>query len=213
MNGSAFEKIGIFSVIENFVFFLVLGCVVILFGNLFYDLSSDLPEGYLVFLQEPVAILCFFVMSIVGLIVIGFATKFGTVNLNDKWWFDRILMVPCRVGIGSGAIASGMILGIGLGLIALSEFSGNDQFDKDGRLFLALGISFLGMVYPVMVLMLYLINHDRQYALNIEALAGIYVLFVIYLLIKNGWHLDTSLALGVCFSLFISYVIWIRRFF
>jgi len=213
MNGSAFERIGIFSVIENFAFFLVVGCVVILFGSLFYDLSSDLPEGYLVFLQEPVAIICFFVMSIVGLIVIGFATKLGTVNLSDKWWFDRILMVPCRVGIGSGAIASGMILGIGLGLITLSYFTESDQFYTDGRLFLALGISFLGMVYPVMVLMLYLINDNRQHALIIEILAVVYVSSVTFLLFNNGWRLDTSLALGVCFSIFTCYVIWLRRFF
>lgn len=117
MQKSAFEKISIGSAFENFLVFLIAGILAVVVGGCFVDLTIDLPEWYLSLIQEPISIGYFFILSILSLIITALVTLGGTKNHNEKWWFEKVVLAPGRAGISCGFIASGMLVGIGVGSI------------------------------------------------------------------------------------------------
>lgn len=214
MQKSAFERISIGFSFENFLVFLVVGFLVIVIGRLFVDLTGDLPEWYLGLIQEPISIAYFFILSIVSLIGIALATCGGRRNHIGKWWFEKILLAPCRAGINCGFIASGMLIGIGVGLFLVTRGAPYSELAEISIAFLALGIFCLSVAYPVSLLMLYLINQNTKHNRIIDFFGALYVAFIIFAAFRFREHLDW-VGLGIVLSVLIVYAFidrkWLRN--
>lgn len=204
MNKSAFDKISFFPAIESFIVFSILGFCVVAGGGVFLDFKLSLPEWYLTLIQEPLSITYFYILCIGGLLATALITWGGTKNHNGKWWFDMILLAPSRAGISCGAIVSGMLMGLAAGLLVVSNISSSQYLQYTAYKFFFLSIYSLGILFPVMVLMLYLINHNTKYNLAINALGGLYIGFLIYAGINYKEHIEW-IATGSCFAILIIY--------
>lgn len=214
MQKSAFEKISIGSAFESFCVFMLSGFLVVALGGFFVDLTSDLPDWYLVLIQEPISIAYFFILSIVSLIVTAFSTWFGTKNHNGKWWFDKLLLAPCRAGISCGFIASGMLIGIGAGLFLVTRGAPDSELATTSIAFIALGVYCLAIAYPVSLLMLYLINQNTKHNLLIDLLGALYIALIIFSGYNFKEHMDW-ISVGACFALLVVYAFigrrWLRK--
>jgi len=196
---SAFEKISIGSAFESFLVFMVSGFLVATVGGFFVDLSGELPDWYLGLIQEPISIAYFFILSIVSLLATAIATWGGTKNHNGKWWFEYIMLAPNRAGLSCGFIASGMLIGIGLGLLLVTRGAPDSELASTSIAFVALGIYCLAVAYPVALLMLYLINENTKHNFVIDIFGTVYVALVLFAGYKFKEHMDWVTA-GAIFA-------------
>ncbi|MDP5460485.1 hypothetical protein [Alishewanella sp. SMS8] len=214
MQKSAFEKISIGPAFESFLVFLVLGILVVVVGGCFVDLTSDLPDWYLSLIQEPVSISYFFILSILSLLTTALVTWGGTKNHNDKWWFDNIVLATSRAGISCGFIASGMLVGIGAGLFIVTRGSPDSELANTSMGFVALGIYCLAVVYPVSLLMLYMINKNTKHNIFIDLLGALYITLVISASYKFREHMNW-IVISACFAVLIICMFidrnWLRK--
>lgn len=210
MKKTAFEKIAICSAFESFLVFLVFGFFVVLIGRHFIDLTGDLPDWYLSLIQEPIAIIHFFLLSVGSLLMTAIVTWCGTKNHNEKWWFEKILLPPSRAGISCGFIASGMLIGIGSGLFTVTHGAPETELAHTSVMFIALGIYCLAVVYPVSLLMLYLINQDAKHNLVIDFSGALYIGLIIFAGFQFREHMSV-ISLGAGFSILIAYLCFGRR--
>ncbi|WP_372740204.1 hypothetical protein [Neptunomonas sp.] len=213
MQKSAFEKISIDSAFESFLVFMVSGFLVVAVGGFFVDLSGELPDWYSGLIQEPISIAYFFILSIVSLLATAIATWGGTKNHNGKLWFEYIVLAPNRAGISCGFIASGMLIGIGLGLLLVTRGAPDSELASTAIAFVALGIYCLAVAYPVALLMLYLINHNTKHNIVIDIFGAVYVALVLFAGYKFKEHMDW-VTVGAIFAIFIVYAFigrkWLR---
>ncbi|MBW6391001.1 hypothetical protein [Billgrantia antri] len=210
MRKTAFEKISICSAFESFLVFLTSGFFVVIIGDCFIDLAGDLPDWYLSLIQEPISIAHFFLLSVGSLVVTAIVTWCGTKNHNEKWWFEKILLPPSRAGISCGFIASGMLIGIGSGLFIVTRGAPETELAHTSVVFISLGIYCLAIVYPVSLLMLYLINQEAKHSLVVDFLGAIYFVLMIFSGYKFREHVDV-VSLGASFSVLIIYACFGRR--
>ena len=187
---SPFKILGLDSAVESFGVFLVAGFLVVTGGNLFVDITADLPDWYASLIQEPISIAYFFILSIFGLLVTAAVTRGGTRDVVRKWWFRWFVLAPSKGGLSCGAIASGMLLGIGAGLFVVTRGSPVSELAETSRLFMWLGVYCIAIVYPVTLLMAYLIDVEQRHKVVIDVLGGVYVLLVIYSAFNLKEHLD-----------------------
>lgn len=212
MQKSAFEKISIGSAFESSVVFFLAGTLVVVVGGCFVDLTGELPDWYLSLIQEPISISYFFILSIVSLIATALVTWGGTYDHNEKWWFEKIFLAPSRAGISCGFIASGMLIGIGAGLFIVTRGAPDSELANTSMLFIALGVYCLAVVYPVSLLMLYLINKNTKHNLTIDIFGALYVALIIFSGYKFRQHMDW-VGVGACFAVLIVYAFVGRKWF
>lgn len=214
MQKSAFEKISIGSAFESFMVFLLAGILVVVIGGFFVDITGDLPDWYLSLIQEPISIAYFFILSIVSLIGAALVTWGGTKDHNEKWWFEKIFLAPSRAGISCGFIASGMLIGIGSGLFIVTLGAPESELSNTSVLFVALGVSCLAVVYPVSLLMLYLINKNTKHNIIIDVFGALYVALIIFAGYKFREHMGW-VSVGACFAVLVVYAFvgrkWLRK--
>ncbi|WP_320055762.1 hypothetical protein [Desulfuromonas thiophila] len=214
MQKSAFEKISIGSAFESFIVFFLAGILVVVIGDCFVDLTGDLPDYYLSLVQEPISINYFFILSIASLIFTALVTWGGTTDHNEKWWFEKILLAPSRAGISCGFIASGMLIGIGAGLFIVTLGAPESELANTSMLSMALGVYCLSVIYPVSILMLYLINKNTKHNLIIDIFGALYVWLIIFAGYKFQKHMD-RVGVGAFFAVLIVYAFvgrkWLRK--
>ncbi|WP_422138100.1 hypothetical protein [Endozoicomonas sp. ALC020] len=214
MSKSTFEKISIGSAFESLFVFLVAGMLLVVLGGCFVDLSGDLPGWYLNLIQEPISIGYFFILSILSLLATALVTWGGTKNHNEKWWFEKIFLAPCRAGISCGFIASGMLVGIGLGLFIVTRGVPDSELANTSLAFIALGVYCFAVAYPIALLMLYLINQDAKHNFVIDLFGALYIALVIFAGFMFKEYMDW-VGLGACFAILIIYAfvgrIWLRK--
>ena len=214
MDKSAFDRVSLVSALENFAVFSVCGIFLIVGGSFFIDLNKSLPDWYASLVQEPVSIAYFFILSLLSLVLTGLVTMGGSRNCNGKWWFEYLILAIGRAGISCGFIASGMLLGVGIGLYLITRGSAGSELASNAVQFIKLGVFCLSVAYAITVLMLNLINQRKDHNFKVDLLGGCYILALI-----AGWfHFDGLVdwkGVGACLALLIFYCfvgrIWLRE--
>ncbi|WP_422441838.1 MULTISPECIES: hypothetical protein [unclassified Endozoicomonas] len=123
-------------------------------------------------------------------------------------------MAPCRAGISCGFIASGMLVGIGLGLFIVTRGVPDSELANTSLAFIALGVYCFAVAYPIALLMLYLINQDAKHNFVIDLFGALYIALVIFAGFMFKEYMDW-VGLGACFAILIIYAfvgrIWLRK--
>ena len=203
---SPFQRLGLMSAAESFAVFLVSGFLLVVVGGCFVELTKDLPTWYVKLIEEPMSIAYFFILSIVSLLLAALFTWGGTRDITQSKLFEWFILAPSRAGISCGAIASGMLLGIGAGLFIVTRGAPESELVGVSTGFLALGLFCLAVAYPVAILMAYLIDPTRRHRLRIDILGVVYLAFVIYMGLNFSNHLDW-IAVSAEFAVLIVWIL------
>lgn len=187
---SPFKTLGFDSAAESFGVFLASGFLVVAGGSFFVDITAELPDWYANLVQEPISISYFFILSIFGLLAAFAVTRGGTRDIGQEWWFRWFILAPSKAGISCGAIASGMLLGIGVGLFLVTRGAPTSELAYTSKSFMWLGVYCLAVIWPVTLLMAYLIDVEQRHRFVIDVLGLLYVIFVIYSAFNLRAHLD-----------------------
>lgn len=153
------ELIGIKANIEGFAVFSVFGFGLFSFGALFIDYHANLPDIFVKLIEEPISIFTFSLLYPIGLFLALLPTYFGSRSVQLEPLpssYLRFLAFPIsRAGGSAGAVASGMLVGMGLGLMLVGKVTSDSSLFQYGWGFLAWGIFIIGLYVPFTLFFFY----------------------------------------------------------
>lgn len=107
-----------------------------------------------------------------------------------------------------------MLIGIGAGLFMATRGAPDSELANTSVLFIALGVYCLALVYPVSLLMLYLINKNMKHNLTIDIFGALYIAIIVFAGLKFQEHMDW-VGVTACFAVLIIYAFigrkWLRK--
>jgi len=198
------EVIGYSSHKENFLVFLFLGTVLGLVGGSYELLGLD-NKTIEELAKEALALSVFSILSVFGLL----GALFSGWRRVPKFIAEcarRLSLPALRVGLSTGFIASGVTLGLGLGLLTLSFFSDEASLRNGGLALLSAGVFLFGVCWPYFLLAAEVLA-IRSIWLQLSAY--VYIFFVgatLYKYEQTGfWQfvvtLVFALVIGICLKI------------
>lgn len=181
------DLVGLRANAEGFLVFTGFGFLLLSVGALFLDYRSNLPDVFGKVMEEPISIFTFSLLYPCGLLLALIPTHFGSkaVQLDPQpSAYLRFLAFPIsRAGGSAGAVASGMLVGMGLGLMLVGKVSADHSLFQYGWGFFAWGVFILGLLIPITLFFFYAFSAGQKWILWLDTLCALYsggALYVIY---------------------------------
>lgn len=124
MNNETKNPISVVTLVENIWVFTLYGFFVSIAMAVKSSFKSDLGDLEKV-MMEPFSVYTFAILSIFGLFALGITnhTVAKTADqMKANWWVIKVLLPIANSGLSAGAIASGMMLGIAIGMSIYSKW-------------------------------------------------------------------------------------------
>lgn len=202
--------IGLKANAEGFAVFSAFGFILLTLGALFLDYHSNLPDLFRKVIEEPISLFTFTFLYPCGLLLVLIPTHFGskTIQLDPKPpAFLRFIAFPIsRAGGSAGSVASGMLVGMALGLMLLSQIYSDNSLLQLGRGLLALGIFLLAILIPFTLFFFYAFSAGQKWILWLDAFSALCLGAALYVIYQFNDYYDW-LAVASCIALLISFLL------
>ena len=206
---SFLKAIGIEAAVKGFIIFFVYGFLTTIFIHFYYGLDVGLPESVVATLQGPISIYTFGWLSLVGLVTLVFATKFGTTNIdieNKKPNRNFKFSLPiCEAAITLGVVIGATLLGVALASHPIYLLGWTQV--KIYPMFYGLAIFMFFTTFPVAYFAIVLLDSKNKIkgALDLSILSYIAITGIVFFI---ELPLDDVTGIGVGMSLLmtVSYI-------
>ena len=151
MNNVTKNPISVATLVENIWVFTIYGFFVSIAIAIAVKSSfkSDLGDLEKV-MMEPFSVYTFVILSIFGLFALGITNHTvakSADQMKANWWVIKILLPIANSGLSAGAIASGMLLGIAIGMFIYSYWE--PEAFLIVRIALPLALYILALLYAI----------------------------------------------------------------
>lgn len=202
--------VGIRGIAENFIVFAAFGAILIVFGGATLDLSGELPKTFAKTLQEPLALITFTTMTVASLAILVTTGLIKGEHALKHFLITRIVLAFSRTGLSAGAIATGMLCGIGAALWLITLGDKSSALASNARQFLGFSVLLSLILSPLILLHLYVLYPWKEKLLKIDAATVVYVLIVILCWI-NETYSSNFILIFAGLSVLLGIVLAIRR--
>lgn len=175
----SFEKIGYSAHLEAFTVFLVLGGILGLIGGAFEALGGDPGEIFTV-AEQGVALSVFMILCVGGLFGLLLADWQQLPRLIGLV-LNRLCPSVLRVGLTTGFVAAGIIIGVGVGAFVPFYLLGTPEQQAPAQRLILLGALILLIWWPFYYAAAEVLDAGSK---TIHIVAGLYV-FMLAILLAN----------------------------